>query len=162
MLLLSTASMLVVITGPAANAQEYTGTCTITVSDLQPHPGDVVTVTGDHFPLIPNTVPIMIDNPSQQIGTAHIDASGHFSDEATIPSELAPGTHTISVACATTHVDSTVVVEVLGEEVSTSTSPLARTGSDPQPLVLVGLGAVAVGTALVLTARRRRAQRLAA
>lgn len=151
------------ISASTAFADNYSGTCSIGVSNLQPHPGDMVTVTGDNFPLIPNTVPIMIDNPSQQIGTAHIDASGHFSDNATIPADLSAGTHTISVSCATTNVNSTVVVQVLAaNQTQSSTAPLARTGSDPQPLVLVGLGAVAVGTALVLTARRRRAQRLAA
>jgi LPXTG-motif cell wall-anchored protein len=37
----------------------------------------------------------------------------------------------------------------------------SRTGDDTEPLVLAGLAGLAVGAALVLTARRRRAQRLA-
>ena len=154
---------LLIAAGPshAAPAQGYQGACAIGVTGLNLHPGDAITVTGDNFPTSPATVPIMIDNPSQQIGTAHIDASGHFSEHVTVPSNLSEGTHTISVSCASTGVNATTTINVLGAAVTQSSSaPLPRTGTDTEPLVLAGLGAVAVGTALVLTARRRRAQRL--
>ena len=97
---------LLITAGPshAAPAQGYQGACAIGVTELNPHPGDAITVTGDNFPLVPNTAPIMIDNPSQQVGTAHIDASGHFSEHVTLPSNLSEGTHTISVSCASTGV----------------------------------------------------------
>jgi len=152
------------IAGPsqATPAQEYQGACALGVTKLNPHPGDTLAITGNNFPLIPDSVPIVIDNPSQQIGTAHVDASGHFSDHATLPSNLSGGAHTISVACASSGVDATTSINVLAANITqSSSSPLARTGDDTEPIVLAGLGAVAVGMALVLTARRRRAQRLA-
>src|SRR3954470_16379311 len=142
--LLTVAIGLVVSTGvsSAAPAQEYGGACAIGVAEVSPHPGDSFTVTGDNFPASPSAVPIFIDNPTQQIGTAHIDGKGTFSDPATIPTDLGPGSHTISVSCASTGVDSTVSINVLGETVTQSSraKPLPRTGSDPEPLVLVGLG----------------------
>ena len=162
--LLTVAAGLLITAGSthAAPAQGYTGACVLGVVATSPHAGDAITVTGDNFPPGPNTLPIMIDNPTQQIGTAHVNAAGHFSDQATLPSDLSAGAHTISVSCATTGVDSTSAVNVLGASVTQSSSaPLPRTGNDTEPLVLAGLGAVAVGTALVLTARRRRAQRVA-
>ena len=167
--LIALTAAVVITAGPShaapAQSDDYAGACAIGVTETSPHAGDTVTVTGDNFPTSPATVPIMIDNPSQQIGTAHIDGSGHFSDPATIPAGTSAGAHTISVACASTGVDSTTDINVLATAESSSsssaTAPLARTGTDTQPLVLAGLGAVAVGTALVLTARRRRANRVA-
>src|SRR5258706_5513188 len=85
---------LVIIAGPshAAPAQDgYQGACAIGVTEANPHAGDTITVTGDNFPVAPSTVPIMIDDPSQQIGTAHIGGSRQFSDQATIPSDLSAG-----------------------------------------------------------------------
>jgi LPXTG-motif cell wall-anchored protein len=118
-----------------------------------------VQVTGQQFPAN-TTIPILLDNTST-IGTAHVGADGSFSDPATLPADLSSGPHTISVDCATSGVESTTTVQVLGEQLSnsgsSSTPPLARTGtSSTEPLVIGGLAAVAVGAALVLTARRRR------
>ena len=146
---------------PSQSDDDYAAQCTIGVSPTNPKAGDTVTVTGVNFPTSPASVDIMLD--STKIGTAHITASGTFSDPATIPANTSAGSHKISVACATTGVDATTSVNVQAVTASTPPAgpPLARTGSDSQPLVLAGLGAVAVGTALVLTARRRRASRAA-
>lgn len=147
---------------PAQSDDDYAGQCSITVSPTNPKAGDTVTVTGANFPTSPASVDIKLDNT--KIGTANITASGTFSDPATIPANTSAGSHKISVSCASTGVDATTNVNVQAASQSSSSSgaPLARTGSDTQPLVLAGLGAVAVGTALVLTARRRRASRAAA
>jgi LPXTG-motif cell wall-anchored protein len=158
---------LLITTGTShAQSDGYQGACAIAVSPTNPHAGDTVTVTGTNFPTSPSNVAIKIGN--QNIGTANIDSNGEFSQAVTIPSGLS-GTQTISVACGTTGVDATTNLNVLATQQSTSSStggggaPLARTGTNStQPLVLAGLGALAVGTALVLTARRRRAGRIAA
>jgi LPXTG-motif cell wall-anchored protein len=163
--LIALSAALLITTGTSqAQSDDYAGACAIAVSPTNPHAGDTVTVTGTNFPTSPSSVPIKIG--SQNIGTAHIDADGEFSQAVTIPSGLS-GTQTISVACGTTGVDATTNVNVIAAQQSSSSSgggaPLARTGTNStQPLVLAGLGALAVGTALVLTARRRRAGRTAA
>lgn len=149
---------LLITAGPSyAQDDDYAAQCTIGVTPTSAAAGSTVTVTGNNFPTSPASVPIKIG--SATIGTAHIGATGTFSDPATIPSGLS-GSQTITVACASTGVAATANVTV-GAATTTPTPPLARTGSDTQPLVLAGLGAVAVGTALVLTARRRRANRAA-
>ena len=159
--LIALSAALLITAGPSyAQDDDYAAQCTIGVSPTNAAAGASVTVTGTNFPTSPATVPIKIGN--QTIGTAHIGATGTFSDPATIPAGLS-GSQTISVACASTGVAATTTVNVQGASQSSSSgsAPLARTGSDTQPLVLAGLGAVAVGTALVLTARRRRANRVA-
>jgi LPXTG-motif cell wall-anchored protein len=166
---LTAAVMITAGTSHAAPAQsdDYTAACDIAVSPPNPHAGDTVTVTGANFPTSPATVSIGIDDPSHEIGTGHVDSSGHFSAQVTIPANTSPGTHVIGATCASTGGFALTNVNVLAAAASQSsssssaTAPLARTGTDTQPLVLAGLGAVAVGTALVLTARRRRANRVA-
>jgi LPXTG-motif cell wall-anchored protein len=122
-----------------------------------------IVIHGQDFP--PNTdVDIVLDGTTV-LGTAHINNGGNFNEQVELPSGLAPGQHVISVGCATTGVDSTVTVGVLGTSVTaaptpTTTSiagaPLARTGSDSKPVVVFGLGAIAIGAGFVLAARRRR------
>ena len=153
-------------TSQAQSDDDYASQCSIAVSPTNPQAGDTVTVTGTNFPTSPSNVVIKIGGTD--VGTAHVDADGEFSQAVTIPSGLT-GSQTISAACASTGVDATTNVNVRAAQGSSSSSgggggaPLARTGSNStQPLVLAGLGAVAVGTALVLTARRRRATRTAA
>jgi LPXTG-motif cell wall-anchored protein len=159
--LIALSAALLISAGPShAQSDDYAAQCAIQVSPTTAQPGSTVTVTGTNFPTSPATVPIKIG--SQQVGTAHIGSNGSFSDPATIPAGLS-GSQTISVACASTGVDATTAVNVqAATQPNPPGAPLARTGSDTQPLVLAGLGAVAVGTALVLTARRRRASRTAA
>jgi LPXTG-motif cell wall-anchored protein len=162
-------SAVLLISAGTSHAQgvddNYTGACSIAVSPTNPKAGDTVTVTGTNFPTSPSSLPISIGTGTgkQQIGTATVNSGGGFSASATIPAGVS-GTQTISVPCATSGGDATTLINV---QAVTATAPpagppLARTGSDTQPLLLAGLGAVAVGTALVLTARRRRAHRAAA
>jgi LPXTG-motif cell wall-anchored protein len=168
---LSAALLFMAGTSHAQSDDDYASQCSITVIPTNPHAGDTVTVNGTNFPTSPSSVAIKIGNTD--VGTAHIDSNGEFSEPVTVPSGLS-GTQTVSVACASTDVDATTNINVQANQQSTQQStqssstapggaPLARTGTNStQPLVLAGLGALAVGTALVLTARRRRAGNTAA
>jgi LPXTG-motif cell wall-anchored protein len=145
-----------------AQADDYTAVCSVSVSPTNPFAGDTVTLTGEGFPTSPSSVEISIDGPEHVIGIAHIDGSGQFSESVTIPADLSTGEHLIGVVCEDFF--GITVVDVRARSTSSTPSspsggsaPLARTGTNTtQPLVVAGLGAIAAGSALVLTARRRR------
>ncbi|MEY2420259.1 MAG: hypothetical protein QOI95_326 [Acidimicrobiaceae bacterium] len=151
----------------SSNPPGYEGVCQLTViQGSTPETQNQLTVSGTNFPPSSN-IPIILDennppNSPQQIGTAHVDGSGSFSEQVTLPANLAPGTHTVSVFCATGSFAATTTIQVLGEQVDSSSSsgpPLPRTGSSStQPEVMVGIAAVAIGGGLVAAGRRRRAR----
>src|SRR5436190_16851270 len=94
---------LLITTGTShAQSDDYAGQCAIAVSPTNPHAGDTVTVTGTNFPTSPSSVTIKVGNTD--VGTAHVDSAGEFTQAVTIPSGLS-GTQTISAACASTGVD---------------------------------------------------------
>jgi LPXTG-motif cell wall-anchored protein len=179
-LLLALVSMAALIATPAQAAQQqtggqpppYSGVCNLSLSASQASSTSAtqLTVSGTSFPASTN-IPIVLDS-STQLGTANVDAAGAFSTQVTLPAGLTPGLHTISVACATSDIASTVDIGVLGIDITTApattapgattgpvaTGPLARTGSDSKPEVVIALGAIGIGAALVLATRRRRAR----
>ena len=138
--------------------------CTLSVGAAEALPGEIVVVSGDHFPTEPATVQISIGEPARPIAVARVDANGHFTEPVVIPSDQPTGPHILGAECATTGTPTVARVELVAVKVTPSTQParpLVRTGSDTEPLVLTGSALLAAGLALVLTARRRRAQRRA-
>jgi hypothetical protein len=164
------ASALVLSTGTAftfgATAADA-ATCTIAVGNTQPHPGELVVVTGAGFATSTSTEPVLIDG-TRRIGVAHIDAGGRFTNPVTVPADAVAGDHTISVNCGSSEVVSTALT-VLAPGVAparATSTPLAATaaavddGPDVDVAELAVLAAVATAFAAMLTARRRRSHRL--
>jgi hypothetical protein len=112
-------------------------------------PGGVITLRGTGF--APDTeFVIEVHSEARTLTTVDSDASGAFAGEATIPTDLAPGVHTVVVLIDDTEVASTRI---------TVTAP-AGTGNDTAALwllaALVGAAVVALAIYAVLKARRRR------
>lgn len=133
--------------------------CVITVDPSTFPAGAVVTVTGSGFE--PNfETTIEFNSVTVQVGTAMTDAAGAFEAQVTIPADATDGAHTISAVCDTAGNISSTDVTVSSEPTVTTTSPggspLPRTGSDTQPLVVVAVIAVLAGVAFVLVSKRRR------
>jgi hypothetical protein len=112
-------------------------------------PGGVITLHGTGF--APDTqFVIEVHSEARTLTTVDSDASGTFAGKATIPSDLAPGVHTVVVLVDGTEVTRTRI----------TVSAPAGTGSDTAALWLLGaLGGAAVAALAVyavLKSRRRR------
>jgi LPXTG-motif cell wall-anchored protein len=132
--------------------------CLVTVDPSTFEAGDTVTVTGTG--LEPNFETIIeFNSVTVQVGTATTDATGAFEVQVTIPLDAADGAHTITAVCDTAGNISSTDVTVSSDITEPTTpggGPLPRTGSDSEPLLVVGGIAVLVGIGFVLVARRRR------
>ena len=134
----------------AAAAQETSGGASVGGSDLTPEPGQTITVSGTGCPA---GEPVNFFFDGDPAGSTTADQNGNFSGEVTVPSDAAPGTHTITASCG---------AQVLGFQIEVSraaivAAPVARTGSSSTiPLTSIALALLAVGGLLVLFARRRR------
>lgn len=143
--------------GNGGTAVGVTGT--ITVSP-QPAPGRTVTITGDaiqppivtEFSILLNGVPVA-GSPVTTVGPDF-----DFVIDVPIPSNLPPGTQTISVV--TTYQGQQIVYAQFSFEVEAPA--LADTGAADAPLGVVALALLAAGTALVLTRRSTRGSRIRA
>jgi LPXTG-motif cell wall-anchored protein len=167
----------VVGTASLARAQsvDYGETCALAFTPPSPFdPGQSVRIDGTGFQPDFTTEILFDGQPAAPAGVTPAvvvttDPLGNFSTSIQIPPTAAPGTHTISVICdADVQVAREFRVQVRGQAPS-STPPTVggrtttpRTGSDTQPLVAIGAGAVLAGTAIVLATRRRRQQEVRA
>lgn len=140
---------------PALAAYPPSG-CGLTVSATSVAAGGTVTLTGCGF-AAGSTVTITVESTTQVLGTVVTDAAGAFSKTVTIPSNLAPGTHTLK-ATGTAPDQSSVVLSASFTVTAASSqgTGTAFTGSNPWPTVLIGGGLLLVGAMLVMTVRRRR------
>jgi LPXTG-motif cell wall-anchored protein len=142
--------------GAGGGPSDYVN-CLVTVDPSTFEAGDTVTVTGTG--LQPNFETIIeFNSVTVQVGTATTDATGAFEVQVTIPLDATDGAHTITAVCdAEGNISSTdVTVSSVTAPTTPSGGPLPRTGSDTEPLLVVGALAVLVGIGLVLVARRRR------
>ncbi|MEO7555931.1 MAG: LPXTG cell wall anchor domain-containing protein [Acidimicrobiales bacterium] len=146
--------------------QQYSGHCNLTLSttEVSSQAPTSVGVRGDSFP--PNTdVSIVLDDPTV-LGGARVGPTGSFDQQVTIPAGLSPGPHVIGVICPDTGVESTVGFQVLAGNVTRDTAPapkapLARTGTDTKPELMLAVGVIAIGGGLVVASRRRRRRSIA-
>src|SRR5688500_18000089 len=83
-------------TAPPARSQ--TTSCAIRVGLGTPTAGAVVEIVGDGFPSEPASIGITLDGAA--VGTATIDAAGHFAAVVGIPANTTPGVHTLSAPCS--------------------------------------------------------------
>lgn len=155
-----------VFAGPATPALAGGGPsdyadCFITADPSTFFAGDVVTITGTGFePGFETT--IEFNSVTVVVGTVTTDATGSFTTEVIVPDDATPGEHSFSAICDTPGTVTTTTVTVSNRGVSTTSTtatsggPLARTGSDVEPLVVAGGAAVLAGLAFVMVAKRRR------
>jgi LPXTG-motif cell wall-anchored protein len=143
---------LVFFAGPAR--ADYGG-CNATASVTNVSPGQQITVSGTGAE--PNGA-VSASIGSTQIGSGTASATGTYSFSATIPS-TASGTVTVSVSCG----DGGGVDALTITVASTSENGLARTGSsDAMPFTTMGIGLVTAGALVLVVARRRRHNKIAA
>ncbi len=153
----------VVALSTGAGAQAYPpSACTVGTSQVDVTPGQTITISISGF--APSTqVNLALDG--QAIGSLTTDGSGSGSGSFTVPSNLSPGTHTLSASgdsgvggtC-----DPSTTLTVAGAAAGARAAgggALAFTGSDTLPFVWIGLAALTIGAALVIAVRRRAATR---
>jgi LPXTG-motif cell wall-anchored protein len=150
----------VVALSAGAGAQTYPpSACTVGTSEVNVTPGQTITVSISGF--APSTqVSLALDG--QALGSVTTDGSGAASATVTIPSNITPGTHTLSASgdsgvggtC-----DPSTTLTVVGAAAGApgaAAGRLAFTGSsDTMPLVWIGIAALTIGTALLIGLRRR-------
>src|ERR1039458_8399914 len=87
------------VTAFAAPLEGPRGAVIATSSSLAP-PGGSLTVTGQHF-ASDESIPLTLFSRGVTVGSTTTNGSGSFSTDVTIPSDTAPGGHTIVANGAT-------------------------------------------------------------
>ncbi len=145
--IVAVAGLIVMSIAGTAAAQPYPSTAGATTSGSLV-PGGTVTINGTGDP--GDSVVVTVYSDPVIVASGAVGADGTFSLTATIPSDLAPGSHELVVEVGGVVVSSTTFI-VAGEVAAGS---LPVTGGNSLPLLSLSLGLIAVG-ALVLVARRK-------
>ena len=136
------------------------GVLTSDAKDGKAVAGGKVTISGKDF-LPGSTVELVVYSTPVSLGSAVVGADGTFSQEVTLPKELANGTHHLVASGVDVNGDPrNLVVEVTisgGTAAAGDGTTLAYTGATVLPYVGGGLVALLAGGALVLVGRRRNA-----
>lgn len=175
---LSAATMMLVIAGPAAAVPPLTQAYpplaeeAVVVSDSTLVPGEEFVVSSSGW-LPGSTVTFTLFSEPTSLGSTTVDADTSFSATLEIPTSVAPGTHTVQISGASDEGDPRVeelTVEVLAagsddgaaaddstvDGVETTANELAFTGAN----LAGGLGLAAIllvaGAVTVVVSRRRR------
>lgn len=154
-LLLAAALALAFIPG-VAQAQGYGPGNFVAVGDTTVTPGQTIPVTGCCF-----AGDVTITLGGRQLGTTTAGADGVFNTTVTVPSDLAPGTYTITATGQNIDGSGQLVLSFPITVVSpgaadTRAGTLPRTGTDAFPLAQAGLALVLVGAGAVFSVRNRR------
>lgn len=158
------AAALVVVLAGTAGAQDYPPSGDrIDATRTTVAPGESM-VLGIQICVPASSASFVLDNTTT-LGTGTANQAGRAEATVTIPSNTAPGSHTITGSCPDP--DGGTLTQVLGITVTApgqaAARPLPETGSgNALPLSQVAIAAIAGGGLLVLLAdRRRRAGRAA-
>lgn len=142
-------------------AQYPLGKCQLRLSRSVVAAGESVGVSGAGYAA---GAQVRVSAAGVTLATITADASGSFSTDVVIPASVDPGTYQVTAAGAAagggTQVLSatlTVTEPAASRSRASLGDALPRTGSnDILPTTAAGFGLVAVGTAAVIAARRRR------
>jgi LPXTG-motif cell wall-anchored protein len=118
-------------------------------------PGGTLTIHGTGF-TPGEIVDATLHSTPIALGSFTADADGEVDGPVTIPADVEPGEHTIVLAGRTSGVEASVPIEVIGEDADPA-QELPATGTATSGLTGAGAALVAVGVALVLVGRPRRA-----
>lgn len=151
-ILLLAAALVAFVAAPAAAQYPETGVLDSEISNTNPQPGEAFTVSGTCE--ADDTVVVALSGVGT-LATIPVGDDGSFSGSVTIPSDLAPGTYTLTVTCGPEVQSFTITVG--GATGGTGSGPLARTGSSGTGrLVQVGGVLLLAGAAVALVASKRR------
>lgn len=145
---------------------QYSEAPTVEIDDTTVEAGDELGVTGSNCPP-GSTVTLTIDG--EVVGTTTAGDDGTFATDVTVPAGLTPGTYTLTAECdgqtATTQFDVVAAGGGGGDPGGgggtggggTGGGALARTGTDLDLPVQIGVALVALGgVAMALSSGRRR------
>ncbi len=149
-ILIVATALVALMSAPAA--AQYGDVLSATVSNTNPQPGEDVTIEGTCQAA--DTVEVALEGES--LGTIPVADDDTFSGSVTIPSDLDPGTYTLTASCGGEVLG--IEITVGGTTVTTGgATPLPRTGSSGTSLLLkVGGGLILAGAAFALVATKRR------
>lgn len=149
---------LVALTATPAGAQEYppeAASCAVSVTT--PVPGQTIEVSCNGW--MPNgEVDVILLSQPRHVDTIAVNADGELTDAVTIPSDVAPGRHTLRLSGLNAqgeeqNVDIALNIQAAGAQ----QDGLATTGMSSGTGVMVGIGLLGAGAAAVYAARRRQA-----
>ncbi len=146
-------SLLLLVPSGVAAAQVYPPDgCQISISRNVVAPGETVIVTGEDF--VPGeSIDLFLLSDPVFLKTVTADSTGSFSTEVTIPLNTPPGLHQIRASSGTCTLTADINVTASGGP--GGGGQLAFTGSNSLPWLWIALVLLAIGTALVVGARRR-------
>lgn len=153
---------LLALTAVPASAQDYppeAATCAVSVTT--PVPGQTINVTCNGW--MPNgEVEVILLSEPQLLEVIQVNADGELAEPVTIPTDIAPGDHTLRLSGVNAqgeqqHVDIALTIREPGDQ----RSGLAATGMDSGLGVLLGVGLLSAGAGAVYAARRRQAKQQA-
>jgi hypothetical protein len=122
------------------------------VSNVNPAPGQSVTVTGGGF-AAGSVVDVLLFSTPVKLGSGTADALGNVSITVTLPATTTPGAHTIQLQ----GIDPSGKARVLSRAITVvGTQPLKVTGAKTGRNAAVALALLSVGAFFVLLARRLR------
>lgn len=137
--------------------------CSEGVSDSTAEPGQPLTATTAPDSFTPGSpVEVGVESTYQRVGSTTAAQNGSANLTFTVPTNLSPGRHHVVFSGVRNGVPNQerIPFTVVGSQATgaaKSASRLPRTGDDTLiPLTLVGLSLIALGTATVVAARRRR------
>jgi hypothetical protein len=103
-------------------------------------------------------VDVSLHSTPIHLATLTADSAGEVDGTVTIPADVEPGQHTIVLTGETSGTTATVPLEVTAVEPAPGTSELPATGAASGELAALGFTLIALGSVLVSTARRHRAE----
>ena len=145
--------------GPAAQGYPP-GDCGLAVSKNVLRRGESFTATG--FGFAPSsTVPLEFRSAQVSLGSVQTDAAGSFATTLVVPADATLGSHVLAAIItnpAAERRELTAALTVVADTGTGSGTGLPRTGqASTIPASIAGAALIAVGTLVVLAARRKRA-----
>lgn len=146
--------------GTGTTSDSYSGSASeVVADDSQGETGDTITMHGCEY--LPNSnVDFHLNSEPIYLGSTQTDANGTFNVVLTIPPNAPPGRHTITAAGlapdGTPKIESVSYTVVDPGATQRPSAAIPRTGASTLPLATASAALVAIGTILMVAARRRQ------